>query len=60
MIARMHHAAWRCRDAEEARAFPEDFLGLPLAAAMPVESEMHGRPVRALRLFFRLGDGAAA
>ncbi len=28
-IRRLHHFAWRCRDAEETRAFYEDLLGLP-------------------------------
>jgi len=34
MIKGLHHAAYRCRDSEETRAFYEDFLGLPLATAV--------------------------
>lgn len=29
-IKSLHHLAYRCRDAEETRAFYEDVLGLPL------------------------------
>ena len=29
MIKGLHHAAYRCRDAEETRKFYEEFLGLP-------------------------------
>ena len=30
-IKGLNHFAWRCRNAEETRAFYEDILGLPLA-----------------------------
>ena len=30
-IDKLHHFAYRCRNAEETRAFYEDVLGLPLA-----------------------------
>ena len=33
-LGNVHHAAYRCRDAEQTRWFYEDVLGLPLAAAM--------------------------
>ena len=58
MIRKLHHAAWRCRDSEETRAFYEDFLGLPLAAAFAFDGDMKGVPVRALHSFFALGDGS--
>ena len=32
-LGNLHHAAYRCRDAEQTRWFYEDVLGLPLAAA---------------------------
>ena len=36
MIKGLHHNAYRCRDSEETRKFYEDFLGLPLAGALPI------------------------
>ena len=33
-LCNVHHAAFRCRDAEQTRWFYEEVLGLPLAAAM--------------------------
>ncbi|WP_372916732.1 VOC family protein [Sandarakinorhabdus sp.] len=54
----IHHSAYRCRDAEETRAFYEDMLGLPLAAVVQEEKEPgSGRPNPFVHLFFRLGDG---
>ena len=54
----IHHSAYRCRDAEETRAFYEDVLGLPLAAVVQEEKEPgSGRPNPFVHLFFRLGDG---
>jgi catechol 2,3-dioxygenase-like lactoylglutathione lyase family enzyme len=54
----VHHAAYRCRDAEETRCFYEDILGLPLKAALVFEEELGtGRPLPFLHLFFELGDG---
>ena len=32
----MHHTAYRCADAEQTRAFYEDFLGLPLVDAFEI------------------------
>lgn len=37
----IHHAAYRCRDAEQTRWFYEDILGLKLAAAF--EEDKIGR-----------------
>ena len=54
----VHHSAFRCRDAEETRAFYEDVLGLPLKAALVFEEEPGtGRPQPYMHLFFELADG---
>jgi catechol 2,3-dioxygenase-like lactoylglutathione lyase family enzyme len=54
----IHHNAYRCRDAEETRAFYEDLLGLPLAAALAEEREPGtGRDHPFVHIFFKLGDG---
>ena len=54
----IHHSAYRCRDAEETRAFYEDVLRLPLAAVVQEENEPgSGRPNPFVHLFFRLPDG---
>ena len=54
----VHHTAFRCRDAEETRAFYEDLLGLPLKACVTGEQEPgSGRPAPFMHLFFELGDG---
>ena len=54
----IHHSAYRCRDAEETRAFYEDVLGLPLAAALAFErTNGAGRQSPFMHLFFELNDG---
>jgi len=58
MIRGLHHAAYRCRDSEETRRFYEDFLGLPLAHALEIETTKSGRPSAVLHTFYRLGDGS--
>lgn len=58
MTQRLHHMAFRCRDSEETRAFYEDVIGLPLAAALPIEVSATGRPVRVMHTFFGLKDGS--
>lgn len=58
MPARLHHMAFRCRDTEETRAFYEDVIGLPLAAALPIETTKTGRKARVLHTFFALKDGS--
>ena len=58
MLRGIHHSAYRCRDAEETRAFYEDLLGLPLAAALEEEHEPgSGRKNPFVHIFFQLGDG---
>lgn len=58
MIKGLHHNAYRCRDSEETRAFYEDFLGLPLAAALQITETKTGRPTEVLHTFYRLDDGS--
>jgi catechol 2,3-dioxygenase-like lactoylglutathione lyase family enzyme len=56
-ILRMHHAAWRCRDAEETRAFYEDLLGLPLAHIIRADTvPSTGEYCPYVHLFFQLPD----
>lgn len=58
LLRGIHHSAYRCRDAEETRAFYEDVLGLPLAAALEEEREPgSGRKNPFVHIFFKLGDG---
>jgi catechol 2,3-dioxygenase-like lactoylglutathione lyase family enzyme len=58
LLRGIHHSAYRCRDAEETRAFYEDLLGLPLAAALEEEREPgSGRKNPFVHIFFKLGDG---
>jgi catechol 2,3-dioxygenase-like lactoylglutathione lyase family enzyme len=57
-LGAIHHAAFRCRDAEQTRWFYEDVLNLPLAAALRIEDEPGvGRARPYMHLFFELGDG---
>ena len=58
MIKGLHHNAYRCRDSEQTRRFYEDFLGLPLSAALELHETKTGRPVRVLHTFYALGDGS--
>ncbi|QMW24338.1 VOC family protein [Sandaracinobacteroides saxicola] len=54
----IHHSAYRCRDAEETRAFYEDRLGLPLAAVVQEDHEPGtGTYNPFVHLFFRMADG---
>ena len=57
-IKNLHHAAYRCRDSEETRAFYEDFLGLPLAHALTIGETKSGRSANVLHTFFEMADGA--
>lgn len=57
-IRGLHHNAYRCRDTEATRRFYEDFLGLPLAAALDLQESKTGRPIKALHTFYELGDGS--
>lgn len=58
-IKGLHHFAWRCRDAEETRAFYEDLLGLPLVHVIRndrVPSTGENNPH--VHIFFQMGDGS--
>ena len=57
-LGNVHHAAFRCRDAEQTRWFYEEILGLPLAAAMVFDAlPGTGKKSQYMHLFFELGDG---
>ena len=57
-VNNMHHAAYRCRDAEQTRWFYEDVLGFELTAALAFDEEP-GRAVKReyMHLFFKTADG---
>jgi glyoxylase I family protein len=58
-IRGLHHFAYRCRDAEETRAFYEDVLDLPLAHIIKsdiVPSTREYCPY--VHIFFRMADGS--
>ena len=57
-IKGLHHLAFRCRDSEQTRQFYEDFLGLPLSAALEIGQTKTGRSVQCLHTFYRLDDGS--
>ena len=58
MIKGLHHAAFRCRNSEETRAFYEDFLGLSLAGALEIKETKTGRETFVLHSFYQLDDGS--
>jgi catechol 2,3-dioxygenase-like lactoylglutathione lyase family enzyme len=56
----LHHAAYRCRDAEETRRFYEDMLGLPLTHTIRESAVVStGEPCEFVHLFFSFTDGSA-
>jgi len=58
-IEKMHHVAYKCRDAEETRHFYEDILGLPLAHVIRLDRvPSTGEPVPFAHLFFEMKDGS--
>lgn len=56
-ILGVHHSAYRCRDAEETRAFYEDVLGLRTKATLSFENDPAGNERPFMHLFFEMGDG---
>jgi glyoxylase I family protein len=55
----LHHWAYRCRDAEETRAFYEDILGLPLAHIIKADTvPSTGEHFPYVHIFFQLDDGS--
>lgn len=58
-VRRLHHVAWRCRDAEETRAFYEEVLGLPLAHVVCEDKvPSTGEPTSFAHVFFQMQDGS--
>ncbi len=59
-IQRLHHFAWRCKDAEQTRAFYEDLLGLPLTHIIRADNvPSTGEHCPYVHLFFGLEDGSS-
>jgi len=55
----LHHFAYRCRDAEETRAFYEDILGLPLTHVIKADFvPSTGEYCPYVHVFFQMGDGS--
>lgn len=58
-VLRLHHFAWRCKDAEETRAFYEDVLGMPLAHIVRAETvPSTGEHCPYVHLFFKMEDNS--
>jgi catechol 2,3-dioxygenase-like lactoylglutathione lyase family enzyme len=58
-IKGLHHFAYRCKDAEETRAFYEDLLGLPLRYVVKADHvPSTGEYCPFVHLFFEMGDGS--
>ena len=56
----LHHSAYRCRDAEETRAFWEDRIGFPLVMALQIdEHPTSGEAVSYMHIFFDIGSHGA-
>ena len=54
----LDHSAYRCRDAEETRAFYEDVVGFPLSLALRIDRHpTTGEHVDYLHVFFDIGGG---
>ena len=55
----LHHAAYRCRDAEETRHFYEDILGLPLIHVVKADHvPSTGESTPFVHVFFEMKDGS--
>ncbi len=51
-----HHSAYRCRNAEETRAFYEDLLGFPMVQALDIaEHPTTGEALSYMHVFFDIG-----
>jgi glyoxylase I family protein len=58
-IQRLHHWAYKCRDAEETRHFYEDILGLPLVHVIKADNvPSTGEYCPYVHIFFRMQDGS--
>lgn len=59
-VKMLHHHAFRCRSAEETRAFYEGVLGFPLVAACIEPTDpLTNEPKPYMHLYFELADGSA-
>jgi glyoxylase I family protein len=59
-IHRLHHFAWRCKDAAETRVFYEDILGLPLTHVFRADTvPSTGEHCPYVHIFFELEDGSS-
>jgi len=59
-IQRLHHWAYKCRDAEETRHFYEDILGLPLVHVIRADSvPSTGASDPYVHVFFAMPDGSS-
>jgi catechol 2,3-dioxygenase-like lactoylglutathione lyase family enzyme len=55
----LHHFAWRCRDAEETRAFYEDLLGMRLVHLIRLDHvPSTGEYCPYVHIFFEMADGS--
>jgi catechol 2,3-dioxygenase-like lactoylglutathione lyase family enzyme len=55
----LHHFAWRCRDAEETRAFYEDLLGMRLVHVIRADNvPSTGEYCPYVHIFFEMADGS--
>lgn len=61
MFQRLHHVAYRCKDAQRTVDFYTKVIGLEYSAGlMPPEGHRHwhyGDPSDSIHIFFKLGDG---
>ncbi|MCX7309991.1 MAG: VOC family protein [Afipia sp.] len=58
-IKGLHHFAYKCKDAEETRAFYEDLLGLPLAHLIKLDHvPSTGEFCPYVHIFFEMLDGS--
>lgn len=60
MFEKLHHIAYRCRDAQETVDFYTKVIGLKFAASiLPDEGyKPYGEPVDSIHIFFELADGS--
>ena len=54
----LHHAAYRCRDAEETRHFYEDILGMRLVHVVTADHVSTGQTTSFAHVFFEMTDGS--
>lgn len=58
-VLRLHHFAWRCKDAEETRVFYEDVLGMPLSHIIRADTvPSTGEHCPYVHLFFKMADNS--